>query len=116
MAARVLAKGRLAMFAIGESDRKRFNAGAAEGERSFGVMRHVVTNSVVDLTGADTANAICYVTTILNQEGFGPQILGIGRYEDEFVKVNGEWLIKRRVIVSDMGNQELAKASGLFGG
>jgi hypothetical protein len=52
--------------------------------------------------------------TIVNIEGTGPQILGIGRYEDEYAKVDGEWYIARRNIVSDWGNQEVVKASGLF--
>jgi ketosteroid isomerase-like protein len=110
---RVLAKGREALYAIGESDRKRFNADAAEGERSFGVMRHVVTNSVIDLTGADSARAFCYVLTIVNAEGVGPQIMSVGRYEDNFEKVDGQWLISRREIVMDMGNQDLARQIGL---
>jgi hypothetical protein len=105
----VLAKGRDAMYAIGESDRKRFNAGAQPNERSFGVMRHVVTNSVIDITSDTTATAFCYVLTVVNEEGVGPQIMSVGRYEDEFAKVNGQWLISRRLIAMDMGNQELAK-------
>jgi hypothetical protein len=112
-AGRVLAKGREALYAVGESDRKRFNADAADGERSFGVMRHVVTNSVVDITGEDTATAFCYVLTIVNEDGVGPQIMSLGRYEDEFRKVDGQWLISRREIVMDMGNQALARQIGL---
>jgi ketosteroid isomerase-like protein len=112
-AGRVLAKGREAMYAIGENDRKRFNADAAEGERSFGVMRHIVTNSVIDLTGEDTARGFCYVLTIVNAEGVGPQIMSVGRYEDEFKKVDGRWLISHREIVMDMGNQDLARQIGL---
>ena len=105
----VLAKGRDALFAVGESDRKRFNAGAKPDERSFGTMRHVVTNSVVELTSDTTATAFCYVLTIANEEGVGPQIMSVGRYEDKFEKVDGQWLISQRVIAMDMGNQELAK-------
>jgi hypothetical protein len=112
-AGRVLAKGREALYAVGESDRKRFNADAAEGERSFGVMRHVITNSVIDLTGPDSARGFCYVLTIVNAEGVGPQIMSVGRYEDEFRKVDGQWLISRREIVMDMGNQDLARQIGL---
>ena len=50
-AGRLLAKGREALHAIGVNDRKRFNAGAKDGERSFGALRHVITNSVIRLTG-----------------------------------------------------------------
>jgi len=72
-------------------------------------MRHVVTNSVVELTSDTTATAFCYVLTIANEEGVGPQIMSVGRYEDKFEKVDDQWLISQRVIAMDMGNQELAK-------
>ncbi|MFO7287106.1 MAG: nuclear transport factor 2 family protein [Gammaproteobacteria bacterium] len=113
---RLLAKGREALRAVGVNDRKRFNAGAAEGERSFGALRHVVTNSVIELTSPTTATGFCYVMTIVVRPGGGPEILSLGRYEDEYRKVDGEWLIARREIIMDMGNSELAEATGLFGG
>lgn len=105
---RVLAKGRAALHAVAVNDRKRFNNGLPEDVRSFGVMRHVVTNSVIDITGADSAKGLCYVLTIANRTDEGPQILSVGRYEDEFRKVDGKWLIARREIVMDMGNDALA--------
>lgn len=105
---RVLAKGRDAFYAIGVNDRKRYNNDAPLDERSFGVMRHVVTNSVIDITGPDTAKGLCYVMTIANLKDHGPEILSIGRYEDEFRKVDGKWLISRREIAMDWGNDELA--------
>jgi len=105
----VIARGRDAMYAIGESDRVRFNAGAEPGERSFGSMRHVITNSVIDITSDSTATAFCYVLTVANEEGVGPQIMSVGRYEDKFEKVGDQWLISQRRIEMDMGNQELAR-------
>jgi hypothetical protein len=112
---RLLAKGREAMRATGVSDRKRFNAGAADGERKFGALRHVITNSVIDLTGETTAKGVCYVQTIVMRPGGGPEIMSLGRYEDEYRKVDGKWLISKREIVMDMGNSELVSATGLFG-
>jgi hypothetical protein len=112
---RLLAKGREALRATGVNDRKRFNAGAADGERSFGALRHVITNSVIDLTGETTAKGVCYVQTIVMRPGGGPEIMSLGRYEDEYRKVDGEWLISKREIVMDMGNSELVSATGLFG-
>ncbi len=111
---KVMAKGRQALHDTATKDRKRFNAGAKDGERSFGKMRHVITNSVIDLQGPAKATGLCYVMTIVMIEGVGPQILGIGRYEDEYSKVDGKWYIARRNIVSDWGNQAVVKASGLF--
>lgn len=114
-AGRLLAKGREALHAIGVNDRKRFNADATEGQRSFGALRHVITNSVVTLDGATAATGVCYVMTVVNRPEHGPEILSVGRYEDEYRKVDGAWLIAKRTIVMDMGNSELAKATGLFG-
>ena len=114
-AGRLLAKGRQALHAIGVNDRKRFNAGAKEGERSFGALRHVITNSVIELDGDTTATGVCYVMTVVNRPERGPEILSVGRYEDEYRKVDGAWLIAKRTIVMDMGNSELGKATGLFG-
>ena len=112
---RLLAKGREALHAIAVNDRKRFNAGAADGERSFGALRHVLSNSVIELTGDTTATGFCYVMTVVMRPGGGPEILSLGRYEDEYRKVDGEWLIAKREIVMDMGNSELGAATGLFG-
>ena len=114
-AGRLLAKGREALHAIGVNDRKRFNAGAKEGERSFGALRHVITNSVIELEGDNAATGVCYVLTVVNRPERGPEILSVGRYEDQYRKVDGEWLIAKREIVMDMGNSELGKATGLFG-
>ena len=114
-AGRLLAKGREALHAIGVNDRKRFNAGAKEGERSFGALRHVITNSVIELDGDSAATGVCYVLTVVNRPERGPEILSVGRYEDEYRKVDGSWFIAKRTIVMDMGNSELGKATGLFG-
>ena len=108
-------RGREALHAIGVNDRKRFNAGAKEGERSFGALRHVITNSVIELEGGNAATGVCYVLTVVNRPERGPEILSVGRYEDQYRKVDGEWLIAKREIVMDMGNSELGKATGLFG-
>lgn len=90
-------------------------AGAKDGERSFGALRHVITNSVIELTGGSAATGVCYVLTVVNRPERGPEILSVGRYEDEYRKVDGAWLIAKRTIVMDMGNSELGKATGLFG-
>ena len=63
-------------------------------------MHHVMTNAVIDIVDADTARHHCYWMTVSG----GPQMYNFriaaqGRYEDELVKRNGEWLIHRRKIV-----------------
>lgn len=111
---RLLAKGRQAFHDIGVNDRKRFNAGAPDGVRTFGALRHIITNSIIELTGETTATGFCYVTTVVVRPGGGPEILSVSRYEDEYRKVDGEWLIAKREIIGDMGNPALGEATGLF--
>ncbi|HTR00604.1 MAG TPA: nuclear transport factor 2 family protein [Candidatus Acidoferrum sp.] len=110
---KTLVKGREAMKTMTANDRKRLNPGAVDGQRSFGSMRHIVTNSVIDITGNDTAKGICYVTTVANRKDHGPEIFNVGRYEDQYRKVNGQWLIARREIFSDMNNDALGRELGL---
>jgi hypothetical protein len=64
------------------------------------IMHHVMTNAVIDITGADTARHHCYWMTVAG----GPELNSFrvaaqGRYEDELVKRDGKWLIHRRKIV-----------------
>jgi len=64
------------------------------------IMHHVMTNAVIDITGADTALHHCYWMTVAG----GPELNSFrvaaqGRYEDELVKRDGKWLIHRRKIV-----------------
>ena len=64
------------------------------------IMHHVMTNAVIDITGADTARHHCYWMTVSG----GPELNSFrvaaeGRYEDELVKRDGKWLIHRRKIV-----------------
>jgi uncharacterized protein (TIGR02246 family) len=63
-------------------------------------MHHVMSNAVIDITGTDSARHRSYWMTVSG----GPQMYSFriaaqGRYEDELVKRNGEWLIHRRKII-----------------
>ena len=59
------------------------------------LMRHLVTNVMIDRATADQAEVFCYVLALT---GPGPASLmqTTGRYEDEVVKRDGRWLIRRR--------------------
>ena len=68
------------------------------------VTRHLITNIVVDVTGATTARGICYVTlyngsTNNPAEKFGfkanPSVL-VGEYHDEFVLTDSGWRFSQR--------------------
>ena len=43
-------------------------------------------------------------------DGQTPKIAAMGRYEDEFVKQNGKWLISKRAIINDMSTPKPASA------
>jgi 3-phenylpropionate/cinnamic acid dioxygenase small subunit len=78
-------------------------------------MRHLISNSQISNTGANTATGSCYVTTIVKKGDVGPAILSISRYTDRYAKQAGEWRIQRREITVEFGNAELGKQLG-FGG
>jgi len=64
------------------------------------IMHHVMSNAVIDIVSADRALHHCYWMTVSG----GPELNSFrvaaqGRYEDELVKRDGQWLIHRRKIV-----------------
>ena len=110
----VLQDGLDAILAGVDSDRARFNPNADGSSETYGVMRHLVTNTTIELHG-ETATGVSYVQTeVYDEEAGRPEILSVGRYEDEYVKRGGRWLILRRVIVLDWGNQELGARMGFI--
>ena len=73
----------------------------AEVMRSAGIfMRHLVTNVVVDGDG-ERARAWAYVLAITGPPGRGQQ-QSTGRYEDELVKRDNRWLLRRRRLTLDV--------------
>lgn len=73
-----------------------------EGGPPFGPLRHVYYNFIVELEG-NTASAETYWTTMAeNPNGGAAVIASMGRSEDTFVKLNGQWLFKTRLIIVDM--------------
>jgi 3-phenylpropionate/cinnamic acid dioxygenase small subunit len=64
------------------------------------IMHHVMSNAVIDIDAADHARHHCYWMTINGgPEMYSLRVAAEGRYEDELVKRNGQWLIHRRKIV-----------------
>lgn len=91
------------------NDRERFNAGTEEGSYTYGKLRQLITNSVVEVDG-DAASGTCYVLTIAyHPDKMAPEILSMGRYEDVYVKVAGRWLIEQRTIHIDWGSEEMTR-------
>jgi hypothetical protein len=110
----VIQDGLDAILAGVESDRARFNPTADGSVETYGAMRHLVTNTTIDVHG-ETATGVSYVQTeVYDDVARRPAILSVGRYEDEFVKRDGRWLIARRMIILDWGDQELGVRMGFI--
>ena len=63
-------------------------------------MHHVMSNAVIDIVSADRALHHSYWMTVSGgPEMYSFRIAAQGRYEDELVKRDGQWLIHRRKIV-----------------
>jgi 3-phenylpropionate/cinnamic acid dioxygenase small subunit len=64
------------------------------------IMHHVITNAVIDITGPDTALHHSYWMTVSGGPALNSfKVAAEGRYEDELVKRNGQWLLHRRKII-----------------
>jgi hypothetical protein len=111
----VLVKGREALIQQAQRDHDRFGDTDANG-RWTSIMRHLISNAQITLTGDTTAEGTCYVTTVVRKGDVGPAILSISRYVDRYVKTAGEWRIERREIFLEFGNAELAAQMGFTGG
>ena len=80
------------------------NAGAG---REFGPMRHVTTNYEIAVNGATATVRAFFIEVVSNGANTppgsnAPTIHAMGRYEDELVKHDGQWLFSKRVVVTDM--------------
>lgn len=63
-------------------------------------MHHVMTNAVIDIVGPDKAAHRSYWMTVNGGPAmYSFRIAAQGRYEDELVKRDGQWLIYRRKIL-----------------
>jgi hypothetical protein len=107
-----IVKGRQALMAQARKDHERFSNEPAANGKTTSIMRHLISNTQITLTGADTATGTCYVTTVVKKGDVGPAILSISRYTDRYAKQNGAWRIQRREITIEFGNGELGKQLG----
>lgn len=92
-------RGREAISAFIEEGRARTEqtrANTPEGERPP-VGRHIISNIVIEVEG-DRARSLAYWTHMTSDAtGYGT-VDFFGHYEDELVKIDGEWLYARRHI------------------
>lgn len=105
-------KGRDALVAMAKRDHQRFGGAVTADGKNALIMRHLVSNRMVELIGKDAARGSCYVTTLIRTPDNGLAVLSVGRYEDQYVRQGGFWRISRRRILLDLGDQKLAKQLG----
>jgi 3-phenylpropionate/cinnamic acid dioxygenase small subunit len=83
-----------------QADRAKRAADADPANDPPPSMHHVMTNAVIDITGADTATHRAYWMTVSGGPAmYSFRVAAQGSYEDELVKRDGQWLIHRRKIV-----------------
>jgi len=107
-----VAKGHDALVAMAARDHQRFGGPPTADGKDALIMRHVISNRMVELTGKDAARGSSYVTTLIKTPDNGLAVLSIGRYEDEYVRRAGVWRISKRRILLDIGDQKLGKQLG----
>jgi uncharacterized protein (TIGR02246 family) len=61
--------------------------------------RHMTLNHLYEVSGDSATGRATTVVSIATKSGF--KIMGQGAYEDELVKVDGEWRIRHRRVVND---------------
>lgn len=109
-----IVKGRQALMDQARRDHERFGAPPGSDGASSSIMRHLISNRVVSLTGPASAEGSSYVVTLINDREEGPQMLSISRYLDQYVKAGGQWRISRREIILESGNQALGRKYGFI--
>ena len=100
-------KGRAAIrefMASGTYDLRKMNFAPAQtpdGREWPSTVRHLVTNQVIEING-DTARAISYWMNYGNNADRRKiEWLSFGSWDDEFVKIDGEWFFKRHTIYNE---------------
>ena len=97
----IVSTGREAIEAFYAESAEEADAPAAQG-----TFHMLISNPVIDVDG-DTATASFFRTGVINtgiQEP--PQLLEQGREYDLLVRQDGEWRIKKRVVIADSGLPE----------
>jgi ketosteroid isomerase-like protein len=64
--------------------------------------RHVITNVVLEINGERATGRAYWIGYINDNPDRKPELEGYGHYEDELVKLDGEWLFARRTIFNEL--------------
>jgi uncharacterized protein (TIGR02246 family) len=95
-------KGRRAIAEFIQAGRKRTEQARAKtppGKQPT-VSRHIINNMVIKIDG-NRAHGVAYWTHMTSGPDGRGTVDFFGHYEDEMVKVNGEWLFSRRRIYNE---------------
>ena len=95
-------KGREAIarfIADGRTRTEEARARTPAGERP-GIGRHIINNMVISIDG-DKAHGVAYWSHMTSGSNGRGTVDFFGHYEDEMVKVDGEWLFSRRRIYNE---------------
>ena len=95
---KVFEKGRKELHDYVVDLRKQW--GLPEG-RHFGKTRHIYYNFTVDIHGDKALAQSYWQTLVANPKGGAWMVLATGVSEDSLVKIDGSWLIAKRVIIGD---------------
>lgn len=72
---------------------------------------HAIANHEITLTGPDTATGSCYLLDfVTDRAGAQHPFLLLGRYMDDYVRVNGDWRISRSELDVLWPNDDAAEA------
>lgn len=73
---------------------KQRRAGLSQGPGSH--TRHLISTQVVVLETADAAHSHSYWQVFAETNSNRPVLIGIGEYQDDFVRTPGGWKLRRR--------------------
>lgn len=62
---------------------------------------HLYSNEIIEVTG-NTATALSKWVFLMTAENGGPDVVFVGHYVDDLIKVNGAWKFKERVVHGDI--------------
>jgi hypothetical protein len=105
-------KGREALIGQAKRDHEKYSAPPGPDGKVSSIMRHIISNRIVKLTGPDTAEGSCYVITVINDKADGPLVMSLSRYVDRYARTKDGWRIAHRDIVLESGNREIGKRFG----
>ncbi len=110
--ARGVQKGRNEIRAMMNNTRDEEAKRAAEASATIrpASMRHSITNIVIKIDGDRAVGRAYWMEYNNSKDRSVPVLGGYGHYEDELVKINGEWYFTKRKIYNEIRESRAAPA------